>query len=79
MNTYGYQLINNNKIQEALHVFKLNIERYPDSWNAYDSYAEALNLFGKTDEAIKNYETAKSKAPEEQKKRIEQILNSLQK
>jgi len=78
LNTYGYQLINNNKIQEALDVFKLNIERHPDSWNAYDSYAEALNIFGDTDQAIKNYELAKSKAPDEQKERIKQILSSLQ-
>lgn len=78
LNTYGYQLINKNKIQEALEVFKLNIERNPDSWNAYDSYAEALNLSGDTSEATKNYELAKSKAPEEQKERIQQILSSLQ-
>lgn len=77
LNTYGYQLINKNKIQDALDVFKLNIERNPDSWNAFDSYAEALNLSGNTDEAIKNYELAKSKAPEEQKERIQQILSSL--
>ncbi len=78
LNTYGYQLINNNKIQEALDVFKLNVARYPDSWNAYDSYAEALNISGDTDQAIKNYELAKSKAPDEQKERIQQILSSLQ-
>lgn len=78
LNTYGYQLINNNKIQEALDVFKLNVERHADSWNAYDSYAEALNISGDTDQAIKNYELAKSKAPDEQKERIQQILSSLQ-
>ncbi len=77
LNTYGYQLINKNKIQDALDVFKLNIERNPDSWNAFDSYAEALNLSGNIDEAIKYYELAKSKAPEEQKERIQQILSSL--
>lgn len=77
LNTYGYQLINKNKVQEALEVFKLNIERNPDSWNTYDSYAEALNSFGNTDEAIRNYELAKSKAPEEQKERIQQIISTL--
>jgi tetratricopeptide (TPR) repeat protein len=78
LNTYGYQLINNNKIQEAIDVFKINVGRYSDSWNAYDSYAEALNLAGDSDGAIKNYELAKSKAPDEQKERIQQILSSIQ-
>jgi len=78
LNTYGYQLINNNKLPEALDVFKLNVERYPDSWNTYDSYAEVLKQSGDIEAAIKNYELAISKAPEEQKQRIQDILSSLQ-
>lgn len=77
LSTYGYQLINKNNIKEALNIFKINVEHYPDSWNAYDSYAEALKLSGDNLGAIKNYEIALSKAPEDQKERIQQILNSM--
>lgn len=77
LDRYGYQLINKNKVHEALVVFKQNMERNPDSWNAYDSYAEALKLSGQIKEAIKYYELAKQKAPDEQKSRIQQILDSL--
>jgi len=77
LDRYGYQLINKNKVHEALIVFKLNMERNPDSWNAYDSYAEALKISGQYQEAIKYYELAKEIAPEEQKYRIQEILDSL--
>ncbi len=77
LDRYGYQLMNKNKVHEALIVFKLNMERNPDSWNAYDSYAEALKISGQYQEAIKYYKLAKQKAPEEQKFRIQEILDSL--
>ena len=43
------------KFNEAKAIFKLNIEMYPNSSNAYDSYAEACMLNGDYDEAITNY------------------------
>ncbi len=38
-----------------LHVFQLNTELYPESYNVYDSYGEALLKNGDRDKAIKNY------------------------
>ncbi|WP_041615890.1 hypothetical protein [Spirosoma linguale] len=35
---------------------KLNTELFPISWNAYDSYGEALLLTGKKQEAASMYE-----------------------
>ena len=55
-NQFGYQLIAMNKLEDAKAIFKLNVEEYPDSWNTYDSYAEALMNNGEKEEAIKNYE-----------------------
>ena len=78
MNNLGYSYLREGEIEIALSVFKINVERYSDSWNVYDSYAEALNLAGDSVGAIKNYELAKSKAPDEQKERIQQILSSIQ-
>ena len=54
LNTLGYDLLNTN-IQEALEVFKTNMELFPLSWNVYDSYGEALLKNGEKDKAIKMY------------------------
>lgn len=56
MNGFGYRLMGEQKIQEAVKVFKLYTELYPNSSNAYDSYAEALAAAGNKTEAIKNYQ-----------------------
>jgi len=55
MNQVGYQLMGSDKIEEALQVFKLNVEAFPKSSNAYDSYGEAFMKLGKNDQAIENY------------------------
>ena len=54
MNTY--RLPEAVKLPEALATFKLIMELFPDSWNAYDSYGEALLKNGETVEAIRMYE-----------------------
>ena len=41
VNRLGYALMGLNRIDEALQVFQLNLDHFPDSWNVYDSYAEA--------------------------------------
>jgi tetratricopeptide (TPR) repeat protein len=56
INILGYQLVNLNKYKEAIKVFKLNVEYFPDSWNCYDSLAEAYMKDGNKKLAIKNYE-----------------------
>lgn len=56
MNGYGYRLMGEEKRKEALSIFKLNTELYPNSANAFDSYAEALAGSGNKTAAFKNYE-----------------------
>jgi tetratricopeptide (TPR) repeat protein len=63
LNLTGYEFLNNGKTDEALAIFKLNVEANPRSGNVYDSYAEALLKQGKKDEAIENYKTAISLDP----------------
>ena len=41
LNSLGYELLGKRSFAEAIEVFKLNVENHPDSWNAYDSLAEA--------------------------------------
>jgi glyoxylase-like metal-dependent hydrolase (beta-lactamase superfamily II) len=54
-NALGYRLLTGNKIKQAIEVFKLNVAAYPDSWNVYDSLAEAY-MRGKNNKlAIKYY------------------------
>jgi len=55
MNLLGYQLLAMNKIEEAIEIFKLNIEVYPESFNTYDSMGEAYMINGDKELAIKNY------------------------
>lgn len=56
MNILGYQLLRGKKVKEAIEVFKLNVERFPQSSNVYDSLGEAYMVNGDKELAIKNYQ-----------------------
>ncbi len=56
LNTLGYELMGQKKLDLAVEVFKLNVEAYPGSFNVYDSLAEAYMNRGDRELAIKNYE-----------------------
>ncbi|MFH1314429.1 MAG: alpha/beta hydrolase domain-containing protein [Candidatus Eisenbacteria bacterium] len=55
LNSLGYTFLNGGKLTEALAVFNLNIEMFPDASNPYDSYAEACMVNGDYDKAITYY------------------------
>jgi Flp pilus assembly protein TadD len=52
----GYQLIRANKSKEAIRIFQLNVEAYPQSSNVYDSLGEAYMNDGDKQQAIANYQ-----------------------
>jgi CubicO group peptidase (beta-lactamase class C family) len=57
MNRLGYELLYGWKqVKDAIEVFKLNVEDYPQSFNVYDSLGEAYAVHGDKELAIKNYE-----------------------
>jgi len=56
MNTFGYQLMGTNHLDQAIEIFKLNVEAYPQSSNVYDSLGEAYMNKGNKELAIKNYQ-----------------------
>ena len=56
LNQLGYRLINQNRLTQAIEIFKLNVEAYPASANVYDSLAEGYMLSGNKEMAIKYYE-----------------------
>jgi tetratricopeptide (TPR) repeat protein len=55
LNYLGYRMLQEGKIREAIAVFRLNIEAYPQSANAHDSMAEAYLQSGNTEQAKKFY------------------------
>ncbi len=58
INLFGYRLLGGGKVDEAIAVFRRNAALYPDSANAYDSLAEALETKGDMAGAVRNYELA---------------------
>ena len=79
VNMFGYELMNENDLPTALGVFKLNVKKHPDSWNVYDSMAEAYNNAGDHKQSLSNYKTALSKAPDDQKDRIRKAITAIEK
>jgi len=55
VNAYGYDLMEDRKLEYALAIFRLNTELYPESWNTYDSYGECLLELGEIENGIKAY------------------------
>jgi Tol biopolymer transport system component len=56
MNALGYRLMQNRKMPEAIAVFEMNTFAFPQSWNAWDSLAEAHLRGGESDKAEAYYE-----------------------
>jgi tetratricopeptide (TPR) repeat protein len=55
LNFYGYNLMNNGQIDQAIEVFTLNTTKYPTSANTFDSLGEAYVTKGDNKNAIKNF------------------------
>jgi glyoxylase-like metal-dependent hydrolase (beta-lactamase superfamily II) len=63
-NALGYRLMGSGRIKEAVEIFKLNVEVYPNSWNVYDSLGEAYMNDGQRELAIENYRKSLELNPE---------------
>ena len=55
LNSQGYAYLRQDRIREAIQLFRLNVELFPDSYKAYDSLGEAMLKNGDKAAAIKNY------------------------
>jgi CubicO group peptidase (beta-lactamase class C family) len=75
MNNLGYTLINIKKLDDGAAVLKQNTDDFPQSWNAWDSYAEACMDKGQKDLAIKYYQKSLALNPQNDngKKMLEQL------
>jgi CubicO group peptidase (beta-lactamase class C family) len=67
INGFGYTLLNSKRNTEAIEIFKLNVEAYPESANVYDSLAEAYMTNGDKELAIKYYKKTLEMIPKDTK------------
>jgi CubicO group peptidase (beta-lactamase class C family) len=66
LNQLGYHLLQSGRKEDAIQVFKRNVEDYPKSSNVYDSLGEAYMAAGQRDLAIQNYEKSIELDPKNQ-------------
>lgn len=82
MNDLGYQLmLDKNDSQAAIRILKLNAEKFPASYNVWDSLGEIYYKAGNRDDAIKNYEKSLQLNPknEEGKQMLDKIRSEVNK
>lgn len=63
-NSTGYRLLSQNQVEDAIFVFELTADLYPDSANAWDSLAEAWWKYGNIAKARNLYQKAISLDPD---------------
>jgi hypothetical protein len=75
LNSLGYRLLGNNRLKEAIEIFKFVVSEYPESYNAYDSLGEAFMNAGEKELALKNYKKSLELNPQNEnaKKMLEDL------
>lgn len=79
LNTLGYRLLRTDRIEQAIEIFKLNAQAFPDSWNLYDSLGEAYFLDGDRQLALENYEKSLQLNPRRPKTNLARMLEKAEK
>jgi len=55
INSYGYRVLGDNRTKEAIEIFRLNTDAFPQEYNTWDSLAEAYLADGQKEQAITYY------------------------
>jgi len=55
LNSLGYVLLRSDRIDEAVTIFQLNVEMYPESANGYDSLGDGHKAAGHPQAALRSY------------------------
>jgi tetratricopeptide (TPR) repeat protein len=71
----GYYFFDRQRYAEAVEIFRLRVQEFPDSWEAYESFGEAYGATGDLENAISSYEKALALNPEDES--IMEILDRL--
>lgn len=77
LNDVGYRLLNQNKVNEAIGVFIIQTQEFPENANAFDSLGEAYLKVGDKTLALLNYQ--KSLQIDPNNKNAKAIVKSLEK
>ena len=64
LNRLGYQLLELDKVDEAIDIFAANVQLFPDNANVYDSLGEAYYRKGDKEKAVESYRKALELDPE---------------
>jgi len=75
LNNQGYTLLQSGRVDDAIELFKLAVQAFPESWNVYDSLADGYMQHGDVDLAITNYEKSLALNPDNTaaRQRIEEL------
>lgn len=58
LNFLGHRLLLEDRVEDAIGVFEMNGEEYPEIPNVWDSLGDALSEAGRLDDAVRSYERA---------------------
>ncbi len=74
-NGAGYRLLGEGKVAEAIGLFRIAVERFPQSWNLHDSLGEGYMTAGERERAIESYQRSLELNPENENGRrmLEQL------
>lgn len=66
LNSIGYALARDGRVEDAITVFHLNTQEYPEAWNVWDSLGEGYEMAGDQDKALQYYIRSVEINPENQ-------------
>ncbi|MBY0572400.1 MAG: alpha/beta fold hydrolase [Undibacterium sp.] len=79
LNAWGYDLLRMGKRKESIEIFKFITNQYPNSFNAFDSLAEAYETNGENVNAIQNYQKSLDLNPKNTHAEIQlRVLNKVE-
>lgn len=64
INALGYRYLRDDRVDDAIKLFKLNVEVYPSSWNVYDSLGEGYMEKGNYNLALEYYKKSLALNPD---------------
>ncbi len=64
LNRLGYRYLGDERYEEAIAVFAINLDVYPESWNVHDSLGEAYMKSGQYRLAVRSYEESMKLNPD---------------
>ena len=74
LNTLGYELLETNKIKDAIKIFELNVEEFPDYANGYDSLGDGYLANNDEEKTIEVWEKAVELGSSGTKQRLENLI-----